>query len=79
MIRGVHESTIRCYMRLFEAEPALREANDALLHFARSHDIVNHWGTGFGPESPSQIHNPKADIGGRLLRAKPPPMAAVFA
>jgi len=34
MIRGVHESTIRRYMRLFETEPALREANDALLHFA---------------------------------------------
>jgi hypothetical protein len=25
MIRGVHESTIRRYMRLFETEPALRE------------------------------------------------------
>jgi hypothetical protein len=29
MIRGVHESAIRRYMRLFESEPALREANDA--------------------------------------------------
>jgi TnpA family transposase len=51
MIRGVHESTIRRYMRLFETEPALREANDALLHFARSHPIVNHWGTGFEASS----------------------------
>jgi hypothetical protein len=51
MIRGVHESTIRRYMRLFESEPALREANDALLHFARSHSIVNHWGTGFEASS----------------------------
>jgi hypothetical protein len=48
MIRGVHESTIRRYMRLFETEPALREANDTLLHFARSHSIVKHWGSG-GP------------------------------
>jgi hypothetical protein len=31
MIRGVHESTVRRYMRLFEAEPAMREANDALI------------------------------------------------
>jgi len=38
-------------MRLFESEPALREANDALLHFARSHSIVNHWGTGFEASS----------------------------
>jgi hypothetical protein len=51
MIRGVHESTIRRYMRLFETEPALSEANDALLHFARSHSIVNHWGTGFEASS----------------------------
>src|ERR1700729_3065707 len=51
MIRGVHESRIRHYMRLFESEPALREANDALLHFARSHDIVGHWGTGFEASS----------------------------
>ena len=51
MIRGVHESTIRRYMRLFESEPALREANDALLHFARSHSIVNHWGSGFEASS----------------------------
>lgn len=51
MIRGVHESAIRRYMRLFECEPALREANDALLHFARSHDIVHHWGTGFEASS----------------------------
>ncbi len=51
MIRGVHESTIRRYMRLFESEPALREANDALLHFARSHSIVEHWGTGFEASS----------------------------
>ena len=43
MIRGVQESAVRRYMRLFEAEPAMREANDALLHFARSHSIVNHW------------------------------------
>jgi TnpA family transposase len=53
MIRGVHESTIRRYMRLFETEPALREANDALLHFARSHNIVKHWGSGF--EAPSDL------------------------
>jgi TnpA family transposase len=51
MIRGVHESTIRRYMRLFESEPALREANDALLHFARSHTIVKHWGSGFEASS----------------------------
>ena len=51
MIRGVHESTIRRYMRLLEAEPAMREANDALLQFARSHSIVNHWGTGFEASS----------------------------
>jgi len=51
MIRGVHESTIRRYMRLFESEPALREANDALLHFARSHSIVKHWGSGFEASS----------------------------
>ena len=51
MIRGVYESTIRRYMRLFESEPALREANDALLHFARSHSIVNHWGTGYEASS----------------------------
>ncbi len=51
MIRGVHESTIRRYMRLFETAPALREANDALLHFARGHSIVNHWGTGFEASS----------------------------
>src|SRR5260370_40621078 len=51
MIRRVHESAIRRYMRLFESEPALREANDALLHFARCHDIVNQWGTGFEASS----------------------------
>lgn len=51
MIRRVHESTIRRYMRLFESEPALREANDALVHFARSHSIVKHWGTGFEASS----------------------------
>jgi TnpA family transposase len=51
MIRGVHESTVRRYMRLLEAEPAMREANDALLHFARSHSIVNHWGTGYEASS----------------------------
>ncbi|HVB79831.1 MAG TPA: Tn3 family transposase [Candidatus Binataceae bacterium] len=51
MIRGVHESTIRRYMRLFEAESAMREANDALLHFGRSHNIVNHWGTGYEASS----------------------------
>jgi hypothetical protein len=46
MIRGVHESTVRRNKRLFEAEPAMREANDGFLQFARSHRIVNHWGTG---------------------------------
>ena len=51
MIRGVHESAIRRYMRLFETEPALRDANDSLLHFARSHSIVNHWGSGFEASS----------------------------
>lgn len=51
MIRGVHESTVRRYMRLFEAEPAMREAKDALLQFARSHSIVNHWGTGYEASS----------------------------
>ena len=51
MIRGVRESTVRRYMRLFEAEPALRAANDALVHFARSHTIVNHWGTGYAASS----------------------------
>src|SRR5882724_5531873 len=38
-------------MRLFESEPALREANDALVHFARSHSIVKHWGTGYEASS----------------------------
>src|SRR5258707_4706306 len=51
MIRGVHESAIRRYMRLFESEPALREANDSLLHFARSHSIVRHGGSGFEASS----------------------------
>ena len=51
MIRGVHESTVRRYMRLFEAEPAMREANDALIQFARGHDIVKHWGTGYEASS----------------------------
>jgi TnpA family transposase len=51
MIRGVHESTVRRYMRLFEAAPAMREANDALLQFARSHSIVNHCGTGYEASS----------------------------
>jgi TnpA family transposase len=51
MIRGVHESTVRRYMRLFEAEPTLRKANDVLLQFARSHSIVNHWGTGYEASS----------------------------
>jgi TnpA family transposase len=51
MIRGVHESTVRRYMRLFEAEPAMRAANDALLQFTRSHSIVNHWGTGYEASS----------------------------
>jgi len=51
MIRGVHEGAVRRYMRLFEAEQGLREANEALLHFARSHAIVNHWGTGYEASS----------------------------
>lgn len=51
MIRGVRESTVRRYMRLFEAEPALRAANDALVHFARSHAIVDHWGSGYEASS----------------------------
>jgi TnpA family transposase len=51
MIRGVRENTVRRYMRMFEAEPAMREANDALLHFARGHSIVNHWGTGYEASS----------------------------
>ena len=51
MIRGVRESTVRRYMRLFEAEPALRAANDALVHFARSHAVVNHWGSGYEASS----------------------------
>jgi len=51
MIRGVHESTVRRYLRLFEAEPAMREANNALLQFARGHSIVNHWGTGYEASS----------------------------
>jgi len=51
MIRGVRESTVRRYMRLFEAEPALRAASDALVHFARSQPIVKHWGTGYEASS----------------------------
>jgi TnpA family transposase len=51
MIRGVRESTVRRYMRLFEAEPALRAANEALVKFARSHSIVNHWGSGYAASS----------------------------
>jgi TnpA family transposase len=51
MIQGVHENTVRRYMRLFEAEPAMRDVNEALLHFARSHSIVNHWGTGYEASS----------------------------
>jgi TnpA family transposase len=51
MIRGVRESTVRRYMRLFETEPALRAANEALVQFARSHPIVNHWGTGYAASS----------------------------
>jgi TnpA family transposase len=51
MIRGVRESTVRRYMRLFEAEPGLRAANEALVKFARSHSIVNHWGSGYAASS----------------------------
>jgi hypothetical protein len=51
MIRGVRDSTVRRYLRLFEAEPAMRDANDALLQFARGHSIVNHRGTGFQASS----------------------------
>lgn len=51
MVRGVRESTVRRYMRLFEAEPALRAANDALVHFARRHAVVNHWGSGYEASS----------------------------
>jgi hypothetical protein len=51
MIRGVRESTVRRYMRLFEAEPAMRAANEALVQFARSHSIVNHWGSGYTASS----------------------------
>ena len=51
MIRGVRDSTVRRYLRLFEAEPAMPDANEALVQFARSHSIVNHWGTGFEASS----------------------------
>ena len=34
-----------------DSEPALREANNAPLHLARGHSIVNHWGTGFEASS----------------------------
>jgi TnpA family transposase len=51
MIRGVRASTVRRYMGLFEAEPALRTANEALVKFARSHPIVNHWGSGYAASS----------------------------
>ena len=51
MVRGVRESTVRRYMRLFEARPALRAANDALVHFARRHAVVNHWGSGYEASS----------------------------
>lgn len=68
MIRGVRESTVRRYMRLFESEPALRAANDALVHFARSHSIVNYWGTGYEASSDllsldasKQIYNARVD------------------
>lgn len=68
MIRGVRESAVRRYMRLFESEPALRGANDALVHFARSHSIVNDWGTGYEASSDllsldasKQIYNARVD------------------
>jgi TnpA family transposase len=51
MIRGVRVSTVRRYMRLLEAEPALRAANEALVTFARTHPIVNHWGSGYAASS----------------------------
>ena len=51
MVRGVRESTVRRYMCLFEAEPALRAANDALVHFTRSHAIVKYWGSGYEASS----------------------------
>src|SRR5580704_2759386 len=51
MIRSVRESTVRRYMRLLEAEPALRAANEAVVKFARGHPIVNQWGTGYAASS----------------------------
>jgi len=51
MIRGVRESTVRRYMHLFEAEPGVRAANEALVKFARSHSIVQRWGTGYAASS----------------------------
>jgi len=51
MIRGVRESTVRRYLRLFESEPGLRAANEALVQFARRHSIVEHWGTGYEASS----------------------------
>jgi TnpA family transposase len=38
-------------MRLFEAEPALQAANQTLVKFARSHPIVQHWGSGYAASS----------------------------
>ncbi len=68
MIRGVRESTVRRYMRLFESEPGVRAANDALVHFARSQAIVSHWGTGYEASSDllsldasKQIYNARVD------------------
>ena len=49
-------------------EPALRAANDALVHFARSHPIVAQWGTGYEASSDllsldasKQIYNARVD------------------
>ena len=74
MIRGVSESTVRRYMRLFESEPALRAANDALVHFARSHPIVAQWGTGY--EASSDLMS--LDTGKQLYNARVDPKRRTF-
>ncbi len=51
MMRGVRESTVRRYMRLFEAEPALRAANEALVRFARTRPMVEYWDSGYAASS----------------------------
>lgn len=43
MMHGVN--AVQGYMRLFEPEPAIRAAKDAIVHFARNHVVspLRHW------------------------------------